>query len=166
MGMGETLTKRWGPLPVWLWALIFVGGLGGYLMYRNKQNANTQQANTQGLSSSSNLGTVPVSNLTTAAQPMPINMGDTFINNNVPPTQVSVEPGNWQTEPLRCAGNGPQRLLCRKAIAQQKTLQGTGPVYNGPAKGLRPSPPIFQGGPVPVMSGTFPGGQTMSGQNG
>lgn len=90
--MGETLRRRFGPLPVWAWALIMVALLAAYLSYRKKQAANAaaaQQAQTSAVSS--NLGTVPVSNLTTAAQPMPIQLGDTFVSTTVPNT-VNVSP--------------------------------------------------------------------------
>lgn len=98
-GMGETLTTRMGPLPVWVWAGIGTAGLGYYLYRRNKASAATNaQAASQGLDgtgTSSNLGTVPVSNLTTAAQPMPIQMGDTFVDVQ-PVTQTQTQ---TQTEP-------------------------------------------------------------------
>lgn len=101
-GIGETLTTRWGPLPVWAW----VGGgtavLGGVLYYRNKKNqaAQQQQASQQGLNT--NLGTVPVSNLTTQAQPMPIQLGDTFVNYPPPPggTPTITPTGNPATTAL------------------------------------------------------------------
>lgn len=90
--MGDTLRRRWGPLPVWAWALILVAILAMYLSYRKKQSAAAAaaaSAQSQGLSS--NLGTVPVSNLTTAAQPMPVGLGDTFVSTTVPNT-VNVSP--------------------------------------------------------------------------
>lgn len=82
--MGETLKRKFGPLPVWAWALILVVLVAAYLSYRKKATAAAaaaQQASQNNLSS--NLGTVPVSNLTTAAQPMPIQLGDTFVNTSV-----------------------------------------------------------------------------------
>jgi hypothetical protein len=80
--MGETLRQRWGPLPVWGWAIIFVAVLGFYMYRKNKaaQAAAAAQANAQGVNSNATNLNVPVSNLTTAAQPMPIQLGDTFIN--------------------------------------------------------------------------------------
>jgi hypothetical protein len=91
--MGETLKQRFGPLPVWAWALIFVVLLGAFLAYRKNKAAAAaaaaQQQSSQGLSS--NLGTVPVSNLTTTAQPMPIQMGDTFVSTSIPQS-VNVSP--------------------------------------------------------------------------
>lgn len=86
--MGDTLKRRFGPLPVWLWAVIFVALLAAYLMHRRSQAAAAAAAQQQASNNlSSNLGTVPVSNLTTAAQPMPIQLGDTFVS-----TPVSVTP--------------------------------------------------------------------------
>ena len=91
-GIGETLTTRLGPLPVWAWTGIGVGGLGLFLYHQRSKAAADQaaQANADNQGISSNLGTVPISNLTTAAQPMPIQMGDTFVNvdvNDTDPTK-------------------------------------------------------------------------------
>lgn len=103
-GMGETLTQKAGPLPVWAWAGLGTVALGGYLYYRNKKNANAAaqtQAGSQGISGtssdSSNLGTVPLSNLTQSAAPMPIQMGDTFVDVQ-PVTQTQTQ---TQTEPAQ-----------------------------------------------------------------
>jgi nucleoid-associated protein YgaU len=85
--LGQTLTNKVGPLPTWGWALLGTGGLAAYLVYRKKQQVNAQQAAANSNAVSSNLGTVPISNLTTAAEPMPIQMGDTFVN--VPPPDVT-----------------------------------------------------------------------------
>lgn len=80
-GIGQTLTQKAGPLPVWAWAGLGTAALALFMYERNKKAAAAAAAaqNTQGMDSS-NLGTVPVSDLTTAAQPMPIQMGDTFVN--------------------------------------------------------------------------------------
>ena len=97
-GMGQTLTTRLGPLPVWAWTGIGVGGLGLYLYHQRSKAAAEQaaqaNADNQGLGSS-DLGTVPISNLTTAAQPMPIQMGDTFVDVNVNDTdpKQGIPPG-------------------------------------------------------------------------
>lgn len=91
--MGETLRRRVGFLPVWAWALLLVVVLALFLSYRKQKAAQAAaQQNAQNQNNvSSNLGTVPVSNLTTVAQPMPIQMGDTFVNTSVPET-VNVSP--------------------------------------------------------------------------
>lgn len=87
--MGQTLTKKAGPLPVWAWLGIGTIGVGGFLYIRQRQQAATAASqDTQGLGSS-NLGNVPISDLTTQAQPMPIQMGDTFVDVTTPPTTVS-----------------------------------------------------------------------------
>jgi nucleoid-associated protein YgaU len=101
MPMADTLTRKAGPLPVWGWAAIGTAGLAGFLIYRQRKAAAAAAAAQaqQGLDSS-NLGTVPVSNLTTSAQPMPIQMGDTFVDvdttqqnqNNPPPGPVKGSP--------------------------------------------------------------------------
>lgn len=81
MPMAETLTKKIGPLPVWGWFGLGTAGLAGFLYYRNKKAQEAAAAAAaQDTGDSSNLGTVPVSNLTTSASPMPIQMGDTFVD--------------------------------------------------------------------------------------
>ena len=64
-----------------------------YLSYRKKKAAAAAAAANQTAQNnlSSNLGNVPVSNLTTAAQPMPIQMGDTFVSTSVPQS-INVSP--------------------------------------------------------------------------
>lgn len=84
MPMIETLTQKAGPLPVWAWAGGGTAGLAWYLSSRKKKAAAAAAAN-QNTGDSSNLGTVPVSNLTQSAQPMPIQMGDTFVTVQNPP---------------------------------------------------------------------------------
>jgi hypothetical protein len=78
--MFEALTRKYGPLPGWAWGLIVAGVAYWYLVRRKKQQAAAAAAAAQAQGLSSNLGTVPVSNLTTSAEPMPIQMGDTFVN--------------------------------------------------------------------------------------
>jgi hypothetical protein len=91
--VGETLKRRVGFLPVWAWALLFVIVLALYLSYKKKKAAAAAAAAQQQAANnlSSNLGTVPLSNLSTAAQPMPIQLGDTFVSTTVPNT-VNVSP--------------------------------------------------------------------------
>jgi len=92
MAMADTLKAKAGPLPVWAWAALGTAGLTGFLNYRQKKAADAAAAAAaQQSSDSSSLGTVPISNLTTAAQPMPLQMGDTFVNvdtggNSPPPS--------------------------------------------------------------------------------
>ena len=81
--MGESLTQKAGPLPVWAWAGLGTAGLAGYLYYRQKKKAAAAAAANQNPMDSSNLGTVPISDLTQSASPMPIQMGDTFVNTTV-----------------------------------------------------------------------------------
>jgi hypothetical protein len=88
-GMGTTLKSKLGPLPVWAWTLMFIVLLIWWLRRRKAQQASAQAtAQQQGLST--DLGTTNVSNLTTQAQPMPIQMGDTFVD--VQPQNVTVNP--------------------------------------------------------------------------
>jgi len=81
--IGQTLTQEAGPLPVWAWLGLGTVGLAAYLYVRKQKKAAAaaQQAaaQSQGLSSTT---TVPISNLSTQAQPMPIQMGDTFVSLN------------------------------------------------------------------------------------
>jgi nucleoid-associated protein YgaU len=93
MPLAETLKQKAGPLPVWGWAAVGTAGLAGYLIYRQKQSAAAAAAAAQQQPlDSSNLGTVPVSNLTTTGQPMPIQMGDTFVDVNDPTTVTNNPP--------------------------------------------------------------------------
>ncbi len=93
--LGDTLTQKEGPLPVRAWAALGTAGLAGFMVYRSKKNAANAAAaqSQQGMGTSSNLGTVPLSNLTTAAQPMPLQMGDTFVNVTNPPDTTNVNVG-------------------------------------------------------------------------
>jgi len=96
-GMTGTLKKKAGPLPVWAWAVAGTAGIAGYMYYRNKKNAAAAAAQQQDSGDSSNLGNVPISNLSTSAQPMPIQMGDTFVN--VPPDEDEPQPPPPKTKP-------------------------------------------------------------------
>ena len=97
-GMSETLTEDIGPLPTWAWAGLLTIGVAAYLVYRKKKAMSAQAAQQSNqANSSSNLGTVPVSNLTTEAQPMPVQMGDVFVN--VPPPNVTQSQTQTNTQP-------------------------------------------------------------------
>lgn len=77
--MGEALTRKVGPLPTWAWGLVVMIAALAYMTYKKKKTAAATQAQAAN-NASTNLGTTPVSNLTQQAQPMPIQLGDTFIN--------------------------------------------------------------------------------------
>lgn len=155
--MGETLKRRVGPLPIWGWTVLLVIVLAAFLISRrNKASAAaaaaaSQQAN----STSSNLGTVPVSNLTTAAQPMPVQLGDTFVNTTVPNT-VNVSPSttvnnqppaySMQTAPLPA----PSPMVTAKS-----SLPGYG-ANLGTLLGLNPG----------LLSANSPGGKNIPGITG
>jgi len=100
-GIEETLTTRMGPLPVWAWASLGTAGLGFYLYHRRAKAAADQaaQANADNQGVSSNLDTVPISNLTTATQPMPIQMGDTFVDVDVTDSDPTKAPTTTGTKP-------------------------------------------------------------------
>lgn len=102
--LGQTLTNKVGPLPTWAWAGLGTAGLAGYMVWRKKQSVNAQQAAAAANSDSSNLGNVPISNLVTAAEPMPVSSGPTFVSvtNNVPNTN----PAANGTAPAPTSGKG------------------------------------------------------------
>lgn len=79
MPIAETLTQKAGPLPVWAWAGLGTIGLTAYMIHRKKSQMNAQAA-AQAQTGSSNLGTVPISNLVTSAQPMPTELGPVFVD--------------------------------------------------------------------------------------
>lgn len=91
-GVSSTLTQKAGPLPIWTWTIVGIGGVAGFMYYRNKKAAATAATQQTGSTSQSNLGNVPISNLSTSAQPMPIQMGDTFVNVSQPPDNDSPGP--------------------------------------------------------------------------
>lgn len=78
--MLDALTRKYGPLPGWAWGLLIAGAAYWYMSRKKKQAAAAAAAQQNANNVSSNLQSVPVSNLTTAAQPMPIQLGDTFVN--------------------------------------------------------------------------------------
>lgn len=78
-GIGQDLQAKAGPLPVWAWAGLGTVGIAGYLIYRKKQSM-TQAANQATTNTTSSSVPGGPSNLTTQAEPMPINTGDTFVN--------------------------------------------------------------------------------------
>jgi hypothetical protein len=161
--MGDTLRRRFGPLPVWAWTLILVVLLGAYLSYRKHQQANAAAAAaaSQGMMST-NLGTTPVSNLTTAAQPMPVQLGDTFVSvpqnistnttttvpiTNNPPPSSSLQPAPPPAPPKPPAYglvNTVQGLMVWLGVNQpgQKVFNvgGGAPVYFGNASTLAQGP--------------------------
>jgi hypothetical protein len=114
--MGETLRRRFGPLPVWAWGLILVAVIVVYLKYRQNKAAQAAAQQQAANNMSTNLGTVPVSNLTTEAQPMPIQMGDTFVST---PVTTNVSP----TTPVNITNNPPPSY----------TMQGSPPPAPSPA---------------------------------
>lgn len=104
--IGQTLTSNIGPLPTWVWVGGGVAAIGGYMLYSKKKKAQqaAQQA-AQNQTVSSNLGTVPVSNLTTQSQPMPLQLGDTFVNVPGQKQTVAPAPSTQVGPPNPSAGN-------------------------------------------------------------
>lgn len=102
MPMAQTLTQKAGPLPIWAWAGLGTVALTGYMIYRKKQQMNAAAA-AQAQTGSSNLGTVPISNLSTAAQPMPTSNGPVFVDINTNtdsdnPTPIHTPPRPWPAQ--------------------------------------------------------------------
>jgi 5'-nucleotidase len=149
-GIGQTLTSKAGPLPVWAWTGLGTAGVAIYLTHRqNQKNAAAAAAqNTQGLDSS-NLGTVPVSDLTQSAAPMPIQMGDTFVNTTAP----SVTVNNNETPEPTAAPPTP--------VTNHPKIPATPPPKKAPvaapkpaAKKLAPAPKAAAPAPVKVKTQT------------
>lgn len=149
VGIGSELKTKAGPLPVWAWAGLGSIGLASYLIYRKKQSMNAATTDTGG--SSSVVG--GPSNLTTQAQPMPYQAGDTFVNttvdiNNLPPggstkskpPPVKPPPSLPMVDPSKspvkiaktsAAGKGMIKVGCfdAKGNYSGKQVSGHAPVY-------------------------------------
>lgn len=93
MNLMQTLRRKLGPLPVWVYMLAFIAIMTFYFIRRRKAQeaaaaaaaqaqANDAQANTD---LGTNLGTNSLSNLVPTAYPMPFQQGDVFVNTTVPP---------------------------------------------------------------------------------
>lgn len=103
-GIGGTLKKKAGPLPVWAWTLLGIV-VFAYYLHRKKSAAAAQAAAAQQPqpNSGANLGSNTLSNLVPTAYPMPYSGGDTFVNitdtggtTQTPPTKTPTPPGNSQ----------------------------------------------------------------------
>ena len=164
--MGETLKRRIGFLPVWAWALLFVVVLGFYLRYRQNKAAMTANANQQQNNLSSNLGTVPVSNLTTAAQPMPIQMGDTFVSTSVSPSNSTTVNNQLPSQPpatiIQQPAPVPSPSPVVKAVAPTQTPAGPPQSYPGYGANLGDLLGLNPG----LLSANSPGGQNIPGITG
>lgn len=144
--MGELLKRRVGPLPMWIWFIVFIVLLGAVLIYRKKKAtaAAAAAAQQQAGSTSSNLGTVPVSNLTTTAQPMPVQLGDTFVNTTIPNTTnttINNQPPSYTLQTAPPPSPSPAVLLAIGQAQQQQETQAAGgnPLVAMKNLGLTPS---------------------------
>jgi len=125
--IGQTASSKVGPLPIWVWAVGGAGIVGGILYWRNKKaQAAAQQAAQQNTPVASNLNTTtPVSNLTTQAQPMPLQLGDTFVN----------VPGQQTVAPASSAITGPPLPSAGSLTPAAMPPEPPGPVPSPPASG-------------------------------
>jgi hypothetical protein len=108
--MGDTLTRRIGPLPVWMWAALMVVVLVIFIKYRQKKQAAAAQAqqqnsgnNTQGLQAES--ANAAADNLATESWPMPTDYGDGQVS---VPTAPNAPP--YPGSPMRPYWNGADNL--------------------------------------------------------
>lgn len=148
-GMAETLRSDIGPLPTWVWAGLGTAGLATYMVVHKKNQMKAQAAQSANQpANASNLGTVPLSNLTTQAQPMPIQMGDTFVNvNPTTTTTVNNEPPNPVSQPQPLPASGPSNPTPPVTIIPPGTTVFPG----GPNNPFKPvTPPAGQLAPAPA----------------
>jgi hypothetical protein len=146
--IGQTLTTKAGPLPIWAWA-----GLGTaaawYFLYQRKKNLQAA-ANAANNNTSSNLGTVPISNLTTTAQPMPTNVGPIIVD--YPPNTTPGGSGTNPCPPLYVLRGGHCVPLGIPSVKQPVGIPkgvdvGPGGVVGGP---IRPPASSLQAAAKPT----------------
>lgn len=91
--MGETLTGRIGPLPVWAWAGIGTAGLGLYMYRKNKKAAASTATTNNTVGSTSGTVTVPAtSNYTGTQQWTPLLRKDRKKQTQQPTTLTTTAP--------------------------------------------------------------------------
>lgn len=76
------LRNKVGPFQLWVWGLIAFALALGFMWYRKRQQGTQQPATSGGnIPQTANVpaSNVPTSNLAQTAQPMPIQMGDTYV---------------------------------------------------------------------------------------
>lgn len=128
--LGQTATAKVGPLPIWGWLAVGGAGIGGILYYRKKKAAAAaQQAAQNQTPVASNLGTVPVSNLTTQAQPMPLQLGDTFVN--TPGTTQTVAPSPSPVQKAPYPNAPPNANLTPAALPSEPPAPVPSPMASG-----------------------------------
>lgn len=131
--IGETMSARIGPLPTWAW----IGGgavaVGGFMYMRNRKNQQQAQQQAQtGTPVASNLNTTtPVSNLTTQAQPMPIQLGDTFVNTDGNQGVTAPAPSTTVGPPNPSAGNLTPAAMPPEPQAPVSSPPASGGVQTG-----------------------------------
>lgn len=83
-GIGATLSRKAGPLPIWAWTGLGVAALAAFMIYRQRKAAAAAAAadasSQTGGAPGTNLGTNQLSNLVPQAYPMPFQEGDVFTN--------------------------------------------------------------------------------------
>lgn len=81
-GGGTGLNKKWGPLPIWVYAVAVIGLLWAYEKYRSNQSAASSSTSSTSGSAEPSTGT-----------------GYTIIENNLPPTSGTTSGGGVTTSP-------------------------------------------------------------------
>lgn len=124
VGLGSELQTKAGPLPVWAWAGLGTAGLAGFLVYRKKKSMNNATAAPTDTQSSVAGGP---SNLSVQAEPMPIQMGDTFVDttiNNIPPGGAQKVPPPTKKLPPVNAKDSPATISKNSALGKSMIKVG------------------------------------------
>lgn len=113
---GSLLTRKLGPLPVWVYALLILVGAWVYAKYRNKQQAASTSTDTSGTDTSAPEGqavapqfvienNMPATTIGSANQPVP---------STPPPQPPTVTPPGKGTKPPTGGGKPPAKPPTKK----------------------------------------------------
>jgi hypothetical protein len=92
-GGGTGLSKKWGPLPIWVYAVAVIGLLWAYEKYRSNQSAASSSTSSTSGSAEPSTGT-----------------GYTVIENNIPPTSGATSGGKVRTSPPGTSTSPPTTI--------------------------------------------------------
>jgi hypothetical protein len=106
-GLGATLSRKLGPMPVWMWFGIGVAVLAWYLI-RKKSSSTSTSSTTSATSGTDLTSAQAVANQFATAGLMPYQGGDVYINNTTgneppeitPPGPVPPPPGTVTSHPV------------------------------------------------------------------